>query len=212
MEERRSVEDDSGHREDTISRTIDGQTYTTITETSPFGSQSVKEDFKNMSPGETLMWLIETKLSINVECSCTSCWFAHPSVHQSNALLSLAFFSQRKNLPSSAGGMLRSDMDLWKLTRSMRIYYTTKWLMLRGRRAKKPGSCLDSTSLVSISAKNLTRIARQQFLIRSASLVFIFVKAPSSPAHLAFQMVHFYLRHWIYACQPLFRAISITEK
>ncbi|ELU01209.1 hypothetical protein CAPTEDRAFT_225348 [Capitella teleta] len=52
IEERRSVEDESGRREDTISRSMDGQAYTKITETSPLGSTAVKEDFQNMSPQE----------------------------------------------------------------------------------------------------------------------------------------------------------------
>eukprot|EP00914_Ancora_sagittata_P019238 GHVO01038401.1.p1 GENE.GHVO01038401.1~~GHVO01038401.1.p1 ORF type:complete len:220 (+),score=26.01 GHVO01038401.1:100-759(+) len=52
IEERRSVEDETGSREDTVSRTLDGQTYTKVTETSPLGSQSVKEDFQNMNPKE----------------------------------------------------------------------------------------------------------------------------------------------------------------
>jgi hypothetical protein len=49
------VEDESGRREDTITRTMDGQTYTRVTETSPFGGQAVKEDFQNMSPGKLIL-------------------------------------------------------------------------------------------------------------------------------------------------------------
>jgi len=52
QEERQTVEDEYGSKEETVTRTIDGQTHTVVTRSDVGGKQQVSETFTNMQKGD----------------------------------------------------------------------------------------------------------------------------------------------------------------